>query len=286
MDDRKGFQPIQKSIASVLPFLIVMVFVLSCSVFGPAETPIPSNTPKPTETNTPQASNTPLPTNTEEPTATEKATPNKAATNRAKEQQTQAAKTEFAAAVLGEVDSKLDEVGEIMGSGSVIYLNPAPIEVESSKPNMVYYQLLDDSVQAEDFAFHTVITWDTKQKIGLVNCIIMFRVGPNIDMDRMYMMRMGRISGLPHIWFQLYRGWNYVAESPGRASNYINDEGGAENEIVLVARGTQFTAYANGHQVEVWWNAAQDEGGFGVGTWQDTGSSVCTFSDNWIWEWA
>jgi hypothetical protein len=267
-------------------FLIVSVFVLSCTCFGSTTTVEPADTPEPTDTVAPEATEAPPPTETREPTATEKPTPNRAATNRAKEEKTESAQTDFAALVLGEVDSKLDEVGEIMGYGSVIYLNPSPIEVESSKPNMIYYEMLDEYVQAADFALHTIIKWETKQKIGLVNCVIMFRVGDNINLDPMYLMRMGRISGAPHIWFELYEGWSYIGQSPGHLSKYINDAGGAENEVILVARDTQFTAYANGHQVEVWWNGRQDSGGFGLGTWQDTGSSVCTYRDTWIWEWA
>ena len=280
MNDPKYFHPGKKSIATILPFLVVMVLVLSCTIFRPVETPTP------TLTNTPEATDTPLPSDTPEPTATKKPTVNKAATQRANEEKTSAAQTEFASAVLGEVESKLDDVGEIMGYGSVIWLYPAPIEVDSSKPNMIYYHSIDSSIQAGDFAFHSIVKWETKQKVGLVNCVIMFRIGDDISLDPMYMMRMGRISGFPHVWFELYDGWNYIAGSNGRASNYIHDEGGAENEVILVARGTQFNAYVNGHQIEVWWNSKQDYGGFALGTWQDTGGSTCTFRDNWIWEWA
>jgi hypothetical protein len=270
----------RKWLKSALMLAVVMVIVLSCTIGTPAAT----STPKPTDT--PLPTDTSIPTDTPEPTATKKATANRAATQRAQQQDTAAAETEFAGAVLGEVQSKLDEVGEMMGYGNVVWLDPSSIEVDSSKPNNTYYKTLDSSIQAGDFAFHTNIRWETKQKVGIVNCIIMFRMGADISMDAMYWMRMGRISGIPHIWFELYNNGNYVTQSDYGISNYIRDGNGDENEIILVAKGNQFTAYANGKQVEVWWNSSQDSGGFALGTWQDTGSSVCTFSDNWIWAWS
>jgi hypothetical protein len=264
----------------LVPWIIVMGFILSCSLTGAEATAVPTATNTPLPTDTPQPTAEPTATDTLEPTT------DKAATRQAEREQTAAAKTELAGAILGEVKSKLDEVGEIMGSGEVMWYDPTPIAVESSKPNMMYYQLLDPPVSAANFALHSNVMWETKQKVGLVNCMILFRVGEDISMDPWYVMRMGRISGLPHVWFQLYQGWSFVTESEARASNYIRDESGAANELLLVIRDTQFTLYANGHQVNVWWNSKQDRGNVGFATWQDTGSSVCTFSDNWIWEWS
>jgi hypothetical protein len=269
----------KKPLAIVFLFVLVMGFTLSCTIFGSGATPVPPPTATSEPTDTIQPTDTVEPTDTLEPTA------DKAATREAKQAETDAAETEFAGAVLGEIDSKLDEVGEMMGSGHVAWLYPPGIEVESSKPNNTYYKTLDSSIQAGDFAFHTNIKWETKQKVGIVNCIVMFRMGSDIGMDPMYWLRMGRISGIPHMWFELYNHGNYITQSDFGLSNYIRDGNGDENEIILVARGTQFTAYANGKQVLVWWNSTQDSGGFAFGTWQDTGSSVCTYSDNWIWEW-
>ncbi|MGB7539009.1 MAG: hypothetical protein WBM17_10750 [Anaerolineales bacterium] len=286
MQGLKASRSDRKSLAFFLPLMLVMGFALSCSIFGSDATPITPATATAQPADTIAPADTVEPADTEEPEPTKKATANKAATRQAQEEETATAEAEAAGAVLGEIETKLDDVGEIMGNGSVVWYYPSPIEVDSSKPNTIYYQLVDSSIRAADFALHTNIKWETKQKIGIVNCIIMFRMGSDINMDNWYMMRMGRISGLPHIWFQLFQGWNFITESPGSASNYIRDEGGAENEVILVANKNQFTAYVNGHQVEVWWNAKQDSGGFGLGTWQDTGSSVCTFSDNWVWEWS
>jgi hypothetical protein len=281
--------PGKRSMAAVVPFLLVAAFILSCTCFGSTAT-LPTETPKPTDTAKPKPTNTSMPTNTPEPTVTEKATPNKAATNRAKEEKTSAAQTEFASLVLGEVDSKLDEVGEIMGAGSVIFLYPGAIEMESSKPNVIWYTMLDQRfdypIEAGDFALHTNVKWETKGNAGIVNCVIMFRVGDDIDMDPWYSLRLSRISGASSARFDLWQNWGVIGPGQWKASSYIRDGNGSENEVILVAQGTQFTVYVNTRQVAVFWNSKVDYGRFGYGTLQDYGSTTCTYSDNWIWEWA
>jgi hypothetical protein len=56
------------------------------------------------------------------------------------------------------------------------------------------------------------------------------------------------------------------------------------NDIFLITRGNQFIIYTNGTKVGTWFNGTLTEGGFSLGTGQDTGTSVCTFAYIWIWE--
>jgi hypothetical protein len=284
MKDPKDVYLGKKSIASVLPFLVVMAFVLSCTAFE-AATPLPTDTPLPTETETLAPTDTELPTDTPEPT--KKATVNKAATQRANEAKTEAAQTEFAGAVLGEVESKLDDVGEIMGYGSVIWMYPPSYPVKSSQANMIYYKLLDSSIQAADFAFHSVVKWETEGNQGIVNCVIMFRTGEDISLNPWYSLRLSRISGASSARFDLWQNWSVLTpNSEWRTSNYIRDGNGDENEVILIARGNEMKVYVNTKRVNVWWNSKLTSGGFGLGTLQDYGTTTCTFSENWIWEWA
>jgi hypothetical protein len=271
---------------NVILILALVGFVLSCSIFAPEATPIPSNTPQPTETVAPAATDTPLPSDTSEPTATKKATADKAATRRAQEEETAAAQTESAGAILGEIEDKLDEVGEFMGDGNVVWLYSSAVVVESSKANMIYYKMLDSSIRAADFAYHTVITWETKGNAGIVNCVIMFRIGDDIDMDPWYSLRLSRISGASAARFDLWQKWSIIGPGSWNGSSYIRDGNGDENELILVAKQNQFTAYINGRQVAVWWNSKIESGRFGLGTLQDYGTTTCTYGENWIWEWA
>jgi hypothetical protein len=258
-----------------LPLAIVLAtagFALSCSlVSGEKIDPSPTATAQsiddPTATAKPD----------EEPTADLKAT------RRAEEEERAAEETDAAGAVLGDVSSALDAVGEPMGSGSVIFYMPEQHPVDSSKPNILSHELMDSGVQAADFAFHSNITWETKQKVGIVYCVMMFRISGDLDMDPWYMMQMGRISGLGHIFFDVVQQWSIIGQSDGDASNYIKTGNGDVNEVLLVARANQFTAYVNDRQVSVWWNTKIDRGGFGIGTMQDTGASTCTYADTWIW---
>jgi len=266
----------------VMPMVAAMALVLSCSVLS-STPPTPTNTPLPTSTDTPVPTDTNLPTDTAEPTATPKPTANKAGTRQSQQGETSAAETEFAGQILTSVSDSLDAVGEPMGSGSVIFWDPESIPIPSSKPNMLNHQLIDQTIQAADFAFHSNVTWEVKQKVGIVYCTFMFRISGDLDMDPWYMMQMGRISGLGHIFFDVVQNWSIIGQSNGDISDYIKTGNGDTNDVLLVARANQFTAYVNGQQVSVWWNTKIDEGGFGLGTMQDTGASVCTYTDTWIW---
>lgn len=126
MDESQHFESRKKWLRPALLLAVVMILVISCSIGAPAAT----STPLPTSTNTTVPTDTALPTETPQPTATKKPTANYGATQQAQQQGTSAAATEFAGAVLGEVQSKLDEVGVMMGSGSVIFWNSNPIPVE------------------------------------------------------------------------------------------------------------------------------------------------------------
>jgi hypothetical protein len=278
MNQSHNFQTEKKWLRPALLLAVGLILVISCSFGIPAAT----STPKPTDTAI--QTETPVPTDTPQPTATRKATPNKAATQQAYQVQTDAAATNFAGEVLTAVSNSLDQVGESMGSGTVVYWNPDAIPVESSKANVVTHQELDSSIQGVDFAFHSNITWEVKQKIGIVYCLMMFRISGDLNMDPWYMMRMGRISGAGHILFDVMQNWTIIGESNGDISNYIRVGNGDTNDVLLVARANQFTAYVNGKQVSVWWNTKIDQGAFGFGTLQDTGTSVCTFTDNWIYD--
>jgi hypothetical protein len=275
MNKLQRFPTAWKWLKPALPLAAAMSLMLSCSIFSSAA---PTNTPRPTDT--------PLPADTPQPSATKKGKPtvDLAGTRLAQQEETAAAQTSLAGEVLSTVSNSLDAVGEPMGAGTVVYWNADSIPVESSKSDVVSYQLLDSSIQGADFAFHSNITWEVKQKVGIVYCIMIFRISGDIDMDPWYMMRMGRISGAGHVLFDVMQNWNIIGESNGDISNYIRVGNGDTNDVLLVARANQFTAYVNGKQVSVWWNTKLDRGGFGLATLQDTGTSVCTFGDSWIYD--
>jgi hypothetical protein len=275
----------KKRLVFVVLFLIVMGLTLSCSLGGSGATAVPPATA------TVQPSDTSLPTNTveptvaEEPTARKKPTVDKGATREAEAEETALAATEFAGAILGEVESKLDEVGEIMGDGTVIWFYPSPIKIESSKPNIIYSSYIDSSIQAADFALYSNVRWETKGNAGIVNCVVMFRTGEDMDMDPWYSLRLSRLSGASSARFDLWQNWSIIGAGNWSSSGYFRDGNGDENELIVVAKKNQFTAYINGKQVSVWWNSRVESGGFGFGTFQDYGTTTCTYSNNWILTW-
>jgi hypothetical protein len=89
------------------------------------------------------------------------------------------------------------------------------------------------------------------------------------------------------VWFELDYNGAYVADSlinyTPFISNAINVDDKGQSDLLLVARGPQFTIYVNNTQVGVRFNAKLAKGGFDLASYQDIGTSVCTFEDIWIW---
>jgi hypothetical protein len=270
MNQTKNARNLRRSLFALFVIFLALGITLSCSIFA-------EPTPTPTSTLTP--------TNSTAPTFTLRPTVNRAATNAANQRQTDSAETEIVGQFLGYIDQKLSEVGEMMSYGTVLYVNADPIVVESTKHGQWSYQLLDSYDVGTDFAFHTIVKWEMLQRIGIVDCGLMFRMGEDISLDPFYMLWMGKISGIPHMWFETIEYYTIKGASNYFINAAIDDNNGAENELILTARGTQFTVYVNKRQVGVWWNSRASTGNFGLAAMQDTGSSRCTFSDTWIWGW-
>ncbi len=285
MSDSKHSRSGKKSFASMLPFLIGLVFAHSCSVLGPEETPLRFGTPPPIAMYTLPATDTLLPINTPDRPATQTALADATVARRTEEEQTSVAQTQFAGGVLTDIQSKLHGIGEVMGYGAVIWLHSSSIEVESSEPSGIHYSPIDSAVQSGNFAFHTIVKWETRRGIGGMNCFIAFRVGQDMETDPWYSFRISNDPEEGRARFDLWQRWTVIGLGKWIETNAVNLDSGAENEIILIARGTQFDAYVNGRQVQVVWNQVLERGGFGFGILQKAGSSVCSFRDNWIWQW-
>jgi hypothetical protein len=249
---------------------VVTILMHSCAMGAPGAT----GTPPPTETLAP--TDTPVPTNTPTPTA------DKTATKAEQIQATAAAETDIAIQSMAAVSDAMDGINEPVGSGRLLYWNADPIAVESSGPQVLKEHPLPSGVQAGDFAFHSKIIWEVKQKVGWVNCVVIYRM--SADVSSFYWMNMGRVSGAGHVYIQLFFNGAYIADSGYPfISNSINVDNQGQNDVLLVVRGSKHTIYVNRTKVGVWFNAKIAEGGFDLATYQDTGASVCTFTNTWVW---
>lgn len=275
----------KRTFASMLPILIGLAFAHSCSILRPEETPKRFGTPEPIVMFTLPATDTPLPINTPNRAATQTALADAATAGRAEKEETSVAQTKFAGGVLSDIEKKLDEIGQSMGYGAVIWLHPDAVEVESSETSRIHYSPVDPSVQSGDFAFHTLVKWETKQGAGSMNCLVAFRVGGAIETDPWYSFRISNDSEEGQARFDLWQNGTVTGLGKWIATNAVRPGSGAENEIILIVRGGQFDAYVNGRQVQVVWNRIIERGGFGFGILQEAGDSVCSFRNNWIWEW-
>jgi hypothetical protein len=278
-------RPGRKSGLRALPLWIGLMFAPACGVLSPEKTPVRFGSPQPIVIQTMPETPTPSPVDTPDHAATHTALAAAATAQRAGEEATVAAQTEFAAGVLADIEQKLGSVGEKMGYGAVIWLHPDAVDVGSSDSPEVQFSPVDPSVQAGDFAFHFVVRWATNADSGGLDCLVGFRTGNDIRTDPWYSFRLLMDPGDVQAKFDFWQ--NGVLSGPGRAkaTDAVRLENGAENEVILIARGNQFDAYVNGRQVLVWWNSVVARGGFGLGALARSGSGVCSFRDNWIWEW-
>jgi hypothetical protein len=275
----------RRSVVRAFPLVIGLMLVPACSLLRPEETAVRPGSPRPIVIQTMAETATPSPLHTPDHAATGTALAAAATAQRAAETGTTAAQTEFAAGVLADIESKLDAVGQVMGYGAVIWLQPSAVEVESADSSEADYSPLDPSVRSGDFAFHSVVRWETEPDSGGLECLVGFRTGNDIRSDPWYSFRLLMNPGDAQSRFDLWQ--NGAVSGPGRASasDAVRLENGAENEVILIARGNRFDAYVNGRQVLVWWNSAIADGGFGLGALARSGRGVCSFRDNWIWKW-
>jgi hypothetical protein len=97
---------------------------------------------------------------------------------------------------------------------------------------------------------------------------------------------MVRLSGLP--------AWNIALFEFGgvkkditklRTASAIDQGQGATNEIILIARDGEFTLYINDERIGKFFDytEARSEGYFAFDGWQESGTTVCTFADTWVW---
>lgn len=255
-------------------FVLVIISQTGCSAepvtpttvpsLPPAATTSPSDTPEPTVTQPPTA--------TLAPTAT--ATPDLEATQQVQETATYQAGIE-------RVRLELEKLALNPEEGRLAYFNPEPmvltIDDESLyKPEIILKENLTD------FVVQTKAQWTTER--GFSGCGIVFHAGEDMDTRQLYMYNIVRLPSVPH-WFVwvikgAYTDWEPV---PMTASEAIKDEQNDLNELTLLVQGDQIFPYINGELQKTIYNNLPMDGQIGLNAWTDTGTTLCTFTDTWIW---
>ena len=243
------------------------------STRAPTQTQPAAPTPDPT--NTPSPTNTLAPTNTPAPTGTP--TPDLAATD--------AAIATLAAQSLSDsLNQELEKLGYTPDSGRVGWMQTYSDEIDMDSYNEMIYIPFAEDLSASDFILKTEITWESTS--GLAGCSLIFRSEPDIQNGEQYIFETIRLTGLPG-WDIIYIKYNQVQKNVTGllTAGAINQEQGSTNTYVLIAEGEKFTLYVNGERIGSYYDFSKSrlEGHFAFEGWQESGESVCTFKNTWVW---
>lgn len=263
--------------ARLCSVLVSSMLSVACNpLASPTETATPTQPP-------PTATATTEPTATPEPTATATETPLPTATATPDAKATAAANaTATVDAALDDIDDILEDYGYSIKTGHLGFMHD-PLTVTVDTYGERHHVTDYPEVEFGDFVLHTDITWNTAS--GLAGCYIVFRADGAIENGRQYQLLTVRLQGLP-LWVigiynnELGEPINEVGFLPdGR----IEDLQGSTNKIVIVAKESQFTVYANSERLGTMVNGKLTEGAIAFGAMQESGKTTCEFNNTWVW---
>lgn len=258
----------------LLSTFIALAFTLAaCS--GALATPTPTAVPteKPATATPLPPTSTPIPPT---PTITPTATPNAQATQSARA-------TATFVAHLVDIAGILDQAGLVPTDGHVAWADFDPHEVRSGDYGYFVYNQIAGNHDYGDFVFHSNVTWDTST--GLAGCGLIFRSEPDLANGEQFVFFTMRLSGAPFWDVELWQYDQPKSSLTGglKANSAIHVDSNSTNEFLLVAKGHQLTAYANGSRLGAVTILRRDTGRMAVLAWQESGYASCTYDDTWIW---
>jgi hypothetical protein len=238
----------------------------------PTRSPIPP-TSAPTATHTPPPTGTPTipPTATPTPLPTE--TPDLAATIDARLRATSEAA----------LNDRLEEYGIDPSAGRFVLENHKPIRMELTSFLENSNRVLDEAGSLADFVVESNITWTTSG--GLALCGITFHAEEDLAegaQNRFFMMRL-QYSPAWTIWHWEYGEFQYFVNDGWLASRDIHDENDSTNRVALVVQGKDIDIFLNGDKQRRVEETTLTEGLLALSAFQESGRTVCTFEDTWVW---
>jgi hypothetical protein len=186
-------------------------------------------------------------------------------------------------AVLETVKSELERIGVSTDEGHLAWYKTEPESITVNTYDTLEYSVLDPDLKASDFVLHSEITWDSTG--GWAICGIIMRSVQDIDQGAHYRFQTIRLSGWPSWDVERHEFGEWQATASGMIINSpsIDQENGATNRFTVIARDDMFTVFVNDDKPKRVFETALKEGIFAFMTWQDTGETTCTFTNNWVW---
>lgn len=254
-----------------LPFVIIILALIlgACqSAPAPTATALP---PTAEATQTP----TPEPTATITPTST--ATPDFAATAVQRI-------TNTAAPIVANVEETLKKY-EIDGSGgSLHWFSKEEHGIPVTEYNMIIYETIKEAGAVGDFVLKADILWNSTS--GLAGCGLVYRSEDESDFSGKYFLQLIRIMNAPAWRIDFYdKATHQKALTNYMYDNIINDEQDSTNEVILIAKGGEYTVIINGKKMLPVKESSVLKGYIGFIAHQESGTTLCQFSDMWLWAW-
>lgn len=254
---------------SVLIIIILVSTSLACQTAEAILNPTPTDTVEPTLTASPPLIETS--TRTAAPIMT--ATPDRQAT-------AEVLATLGAELALATIIPELNELGYTRDLGKLIWLQAEEVEMMATGGGQLLYEPLEPGLVVKDFMLGFDVTWNSSS--GIAACGILFR-GSDEDMSEAGAFEYYRLSGFRYWQMILFRDGYFPAWMGGYVSSAIDQEPNSTNHFVIVGRGLTVTAFANGHRLGAGTLTEQRvKGEFGVYVAQDTGTTLCSFTNGWI----
>jgi hypothetical protein len=260
---------------SILTALLTLTLLLSaCSMAAPQPTATPAPTDTPAPTQTPVPTSTPTPTDTPTPTPT--ATPNATATAAAQA-------TADMAASYALIEPDLKKLGFTTSEGHLGFLLKEPRAITvNTYLGEDYFWTMEEPVS--DFVMQAEVAWNTAS--GLAGCAVLFRADEDYANGAYYWFPLMRLQYAPMYDIELhkYGRWQETLTfGQTQFSNAIHDSQDSTNTIALVVRGENITPYINGEMLRSNPNSKLTEGLIGWGTFQESGTTTCTYKSGWVW---
>jgi hypothetical protein len=203
-------------------------------------------------------------------------TPDLAATEAAEAAQ----KAEEAAALVGET---LESIGLSTNSGNLAWVQIGSIPVTINGGGGTLIDEIDDGDFYETYVLNFDVTWETST--GFAGCGIIFHSEDNLERGKQYRFYTLRLSGLPGWDVELwnYGQWQATTTGDVKFNSAIDQDNDVVNNYILVIQKGVASVYANGERMSNVIISSLNKGRIGVFTWQESGTSTCTFENGWIW---
>jgi hypothetical protein len=186
--------------------------------------------------------------------------------------------------IIGEIDSNLESVQEVLGNGRVEYYRSEQETLQVQGFNKKKNSMLPIPSDVSDFAFHTKVTWNSD--LGNAGCGLLYRAEKgDPGTGPYYEFLINRSSGLPYYNINLYDSYIFIKQIGSGFTGFIKDRQGDQNDILFIVKGTEFRIYINNQRSNALYDSTISTGKLALEASSLSGSTTCQFTDTWIWSW-